>query len=575
MTFPAALSVWGLFPGPNVQVTSYKKTPDSASRSRSECDLAVDPTDPRSMIAASKRFIDNQKYTFTIATAYSNDGGSSWTDSEDLWVGVSQGWIGYTDPALAFDDKSAAFLLAEPIGWDARIKKQDIYSFGMQVFRSTDAGASWSVPPIELDRLGDSDKQWAASDTWESSPYKGSVYLCWGAETPLRFARSSDGGLTWHGVGSEDPGAEITSADIYAPAICVSSDGTIHIAWHNRGADKILSMESIDGGNTFSPPEVVVDGITDIDTKIPVFPVPPFPTFPGGTFRVATLVTIAPLGARGCVIAWADCRGSFSRIYYRVRDTDGTWSGDPSGRALLASLGISKSLPVQHFHPQLAVNKSGQVACAFYEFGEKHPDNAYRIDVRIASSSYFLKSPFPVDFFHLATVTEQAWDPAIDAPLAHGNPDNTFIGEYFGLDAAGDDFCVLWTDTRTGKQELWFSKVATFRPPVHSVGVPTAMVGVVSAGVKNDGGGWVWWKQGPHGEPGPPNPVPPGPGPQFEILRLLAAYDIVVSGKSPERHRLGREILKAISKTAAAKTGSATRSRDRAGSTDKKRNRKP
>src|SRR5262249_5904923 len=134
-------------------------------------------------------------------------------------------------------------------------------------------------------------------------------------------------------------------------------------------------------------------------------------------------------------------------------------------------------------------------ACAFYEFGQKLFDNAYRIDVKIASSSLFLTSTEPVDFFHPATVTEQAWDPTIDAPLSRGNASVTFIGEYFGLEAEGDDFCMLWTDTRTRKQELWFSRVATFRPRLpHIAGVPTEVVGVVSAGVKNDAGGWVWWR---------------------------------------------------------------------------------
>ena len=66
-----------------------------------------------------------------------------------------------------------------------------------------------------------------------------------------------------------------------------------------------------------------------------------------------------------------------------------------------------------------------------------------------------------VTFTDTAIVTDRPWDPAIDAPNSHGDPAVTFIGEYFGCDADGRAFDVLWTDTRTGVQELFFSRVET------------------------------------------------------------------------------------------------------------------
>jgi hypothetical protein len=547
---PQVISPLGLFPGPNAQVTYDAKRSDGTSGSRSECDLAVDPANSDAMIAVSKRFIDNQQYKFTTASSYSADGGYSWTDSRDLWLDASQGWVGYTDPAIAFDDKSTAYLVSEPIIFVGA--PDEVKGRGMYCFRSGDNGATWQAPPTRWDNDPNSDKQWIASDVWESSLHKGSVYACWGAITPLRFSRSSDGGNTWRGAGSQTAGAPITTQQVYAPAICVSGDGTIHVAWHNPGSSTILYLESNDGGDNFSTPKTVVQGIGDISNKFPPPPHGDFPVFPGGSFRVITLVSIAPIGARGCVIAWADARGPFTRIYYRVRDEDGNWSGDIGGRPVLANIGVPDSLPVQHFHPQLAVNRSGVVACAFYEFGQKHPDNAYRIDVRIASSSLLVTSPFPVDFFYLATVTEQAWDPKIDAPLSHGNAAITFIGEYFGLDSAGDDFCVLWTDTRTGKQELWFSRVATFRRSRgHPGPIPPEIVGIISPGVAAGASGWIWIK-------GVRYPVPPR-GPANEILELLAAYGIVVESKSRNRVTLANQIMKAISNIASGKGGTPRR----------------
>jgi len=58
-------------------------------------------------------------------------------------------------------------------------------------------------------------------------------------------------------------------------------------------------------------------------------------------------------------------------------------------------------------------------------------------------------------------VTDRSWDPLINAPAVHGDPNVDFIGEYFGLDAGEEDLALLWTDTRTGVQELFSDVVRT------------------------------------------------------------------------------------------------------------------
>ena len=57
-------------------------------------------------------------------------------------------------------------------------------------------------------------------------------------------------------------------------------------------------------------------------------------------------------------------------------------------------------------------------------------------------------------------MTDYPWDPPlVGAPLSHGDPDVTFIGEYFGLDASPLGFFSFWTDTRTGMQEIFTARV--------------------------------------------------------------------------------------------------------------------
>ena len=540
---------FGLFPGTNVQVTSFKWNRGDRN-SRSECDLVTDPTNQDNLIAASKRFYDYSHYRFTIATAYSTDGGSTWSKSTDLnlW-GRTEQTGGYTDPALAIDKDGVAYLVAEPDLWTDRPDPDDVLSTGMYVFRSTDHGASWLPAPVILeDRQAGDDKQWATTDNNLSSEFYGWVYAVWAANTPLFFARKAPGEVTWIGAGTDSSATAIAS-DAFAPAICVSSDGTIHIAWHVPSTAVILHMSSSDGGVSFSDPEVCAEDIGDITANFPPKSPSDWPQFPGGTFRVLTLVSIAPIGQRGCIVAWADARGPFTRIFYRIRSDDGTWLDGDSGRPLLGDMGFSDSKPVQHFHPQLAVTPAGIVGCAFYEFGVKGSDGIHRIDVRLASTALFAQNTF----VFLATVTEKPWDPLVDAPFSHGNPAVTFIGEYFGLDVSGDDFCVLWTDTRTGHQELWFARVATWRSiPGSPPSLTPETVGQLIGGVAVDGGGWVIVGGYRHR-------IPPR-GPITEILQLLAANALVASVNSPSAEQIRKTLFSAISDIAARASESERRS---------------
>jgi hypothetical protein len=61
-------------------------------------------------------------------------------------------------------------------------------------------------------------------------------------------------------------------------------------------------------------------------------------------------------------------------------------------------------------------------------------------------------------------VSNVPWDPAIDAPLSHGSPLTTFIGEYFGLGSSSRGFFPFWTDTRTGIQEIFSGRKMSIGP---------------------------------------------------------------------------------------------------------------
>jgi hypothetical protein len=155
------------------------------------------------------------------------------------------------------------------------------------------------------------------------------------------------------------------------------------------------------------------------------------------------------------VVAWSDMRDGVARIYYRTSSNAGaSFDGPNNGQPLLAGQATDPNL--HHFHPQIVCTGDGVIGCSYYEYGPKGGQNL--IDVKL-SASFDKGKTFP----YTTTVTERPWDPKLDAPHSHGDPAVTFIGEYFGLDAHDTGFDVLWTDTRTGIQELFYDRIQTER----------------------------------------------------------------------------------------------------------------
>ena len=419
---------------PNIQVT-HDANPNNA---RSESSLVINANNPMQVVSASKKFNNIQTYNFTLATEYSTDGGASWHDSSAL---AMPGFTVMTDPTMAWDDVGSVFLVGlagkNPPTWDV---------IGIVIYTSTDRGKTWSTPLMIHESSGD-DKQWAAGDSNPASQYHGNVYAVWDETTigSILFARTKDHGATWigPGAGATPAGGAITTGSYY-PEIDVAADGTIYVA--SISGSNIRLLVSKDGGDTFQSTPNPATGITTLDSSLSH--VGGFPVFPGGNFRVITDPTACVFGTT-VLVAWADYREGVSRIYFaQSNDGGASWITGPSGKPLLTAT-ISSSL--QHFHPQIISDPNGVIGCSFYEFGPK--PSTYLIDVMMAQSFDGGSS-----FIHF-TVTDQPWNPTIDAPWSHGNSAVTFIGDYMGLDANARGFFPLWTDTRTGVQELFTAGV--------------------------------------------------------------------------------------------------------------------
>jgi hypothetical protein len=128
----------------------------------------------------------------------------------------------------------------------------------------------------------------------------------------------------------------------------------------------------------------------------------------------------------------------------------------------------------------------------------------------------------------------------VDAPVSLVDPIASFIGEYFGLDADARGFHPLWTDTRTGIQELWKATV----PP--RIAVPSQIYGQVAQilfGIIQDGGGGEF--VGGH-----IRRIPPWGPPELDILLGVAAHRIAGLVSSREGIGLQKAAMTMIARVA-------------------------
>src|SRR5690349_16448215 len=140
-------------------------------------------------------------------------------------------------------------------------------------------------------------------------------------------------------------------------------------------------------------------------------------------FGVVTVCTGCTGAGNNVIFAWADYREGVSRIYYR-RSGDGgiTWEGPPSGRSLLIEKEMRSEKDQHEFHFQLISTSSGEIGCAFYEFGPKGRSGSpaalenYLIDIVLAISVDDGKS-----FSDRIKMTNYPWEPAVNAPLSGGD----------------------------------------------------------------------------------------------------------------------------------------------------------
>ncbi len=208
---------------------------------QAEPHIAVNPTDDQNLIATA---ITQTSSASQIGYYSSNDGGTSWSGSDDI------NGAGLGDPVVAFDNDGIAYLIYQ----NRSVGKLFLHT-------STDGGTTWSVAntAIDLDEINeDLDRPWIAiSPVRNSTHNKFNIYISLTrfdltttpSHTQLRVYRSIDGGTNFTQWKTLDYDAA-NQEELHGSSIAVSENEDIFLAyaiWKRLATDQPVVKIAVNG----------------------------------------------------------------------------------------------------------------------------------------------------------------------------------------------------------------------------------------------------------------------------------------------------------------------------------------
>lgn len=405
-----------------------------ATRAQNSPMLAVDPTNPRFVVAAIRQDAPD----FSCGLALSGDGGRGWVPARPV-PKLPKGAEKCYGPEVAFDRAGVLYYMF--VGLHGRGNNPN----GVFLTRSKDRGHSFSKPQRLLGP-GNYQVRMALDPTMGR---KGRMHVVWlqtsapaptgglpPPPNPIFTAYSDDGGESFsRPVQVSDANRKLS----VAPALALGPDHAVHVLYYDLGSDRIdyqglegptwpgrwslVATSSFDGGRHFERGVVVDDRLKPPERVMLIYTMPP--------------PALAADRSGRLFAAWYDARnGDWDVFLNRSTDKGRSW-----GRPL--RLNDDRRGNGRHqYLPRLAVAPDGRVDVVFYD--RRNDPKNIRNDVYYAFSRDGGQSFSPNLKLSSASSDSRSGQRYL-VPSAKGLVE---FGARLALLSENDRALAAWTDTR-------------------------------------------------------------------------------------------------------------------------------
>jgi len=214
--------------------------------SESESFLAIDPTNQRYMVGSANNNNGSAQYQYR-----STDWGATWATNV-----LPISCFYHSDPGGAFDSLGNAYSITLEYSGSACGTSTKV-----NIFRSTDHGATWSAPST-VSGLSNNDKELMAMDYQPGSPCRDHLYAAWDRSGSVYAAAASN----WLGPWTTASGLDLNSI---GTDVSFGPGGEAYVVWANNSTRGINFSKSANCGVNWGPKVTIATTADSYDYGIP------------------------------------------------------------------------------------------------------------------------------------------------------------------------------------------------------------------------------------------------------------------------------------------------------------------